>query len=90
MAGFTYTKKEVKNTASDIYYDCYAILYHSHSNKGQEILVSILSQKLAIKTVERIILANPHSNPLNTSGFSTMRFWQDVKKYLTDKILSNG
>lgn len=90
MTGFTYKKEEVESMASDIYRDCYMILYDSDSDKGEEILVSILSQKLAVKTVDRIILANPHSNPLNTGSWSTMRFWQDVKDYLVHKILDNG
>jgi len=80
--GFRYTKKDVEETARDIYHDMYMILYDSDSDKGEEILVSILAQKLSIKTVERIIMANPHSNPLNTQGWSTMRFWHDVKKRL--------
>ena len=86
MTGFTYKKEEVEKIASDIYHDCYMILYDSDSDKCEEILVSMLSKELAIKTVERIILANPHSNPLNTESWSTMRFWMEVKDYLVHKI----
>jgi hypothetical protein len=85
--GFSYSKKDVEETAQEIYTEIYMTLFDSDSDKGEECLVSILSQKLAIKTVDRIILANPHSNPLNTQGWSTMRFWQDVKKRL-EKILN--
>lgn len=39
-----------------------------------------LSKKLALITVNEVILANPHSNPLNTDVYSTMDYWQEVKK----------
>lgn len=80
--GFIYSKKDIEDAAQEIYTDTYMTLYDSDTDKGEELLVSILAQKLSIKTVERIILANPHSNPLNTDSWSTMRFWQDVKKRL--------
>ena len=38
--------------------------------------------KDAIKCVDEIILANPHSNPFNTDVYSTMDYWQDVKEEL--------
>lgn len=87
--GFRYTKQDVKNTAQELFSDAYFILFDSDTDKGDEVLVSMLSQKLAIKTVDRIILANPHSNPLNTESWSTMRFWVDVKEFLTDKIFKD-
>lgn len=31
-------------------------------------------------TVNRIISANPHSNPFNTTVYSTMGYWCEVKK----------
>lgn len=81
--GFTYSKKDVKDTAQDIFTEIYIVLFDSDSDKGEEILVSILAKELAIKNVDRIILANPHSNPINTATpWSTMRFWLDVKKEL--------
>lgn len=30
--------------------------------------------------VNRIVLSNPHSNPLNTDGYSTMEWWLKVKR----------
>ncbi len=80
--GFIYSKNDVEDTAQDIYTDIYMTLYDSDSDKGEEILVSILAQKISIRTVDRIILANPHSSPFSTQSYSTMRFWQDVKKRL--------
>lgn len=88
MIGFSYTKNDVQDSSQEIYTEIYMTLFDSDSDKGEEILVSMLSQQLAIKTVERIILANPHSNPLNTEGWSTMRFWMEVKDYLVHKIHS--
>ena len=86
MEGFRYSKQEVEDTAQNIYGDIYMILYDSDSDKGEEILVSLLAKKIALNNVENIILANPHSNPLNTGSWSTMRFWNDVKKVLVEKF----
>ena len=37
-------------------------------------------KKCAIIAVQEIILSNPHSNPFNTDVYSTMSYWQEVKK----------
>ena len=34
----------------------------------------------ALVAVRYVINANPHSNPLNTEGHSTMEFWHKVKQ----------
>lgn len=34
----------------------------------------------ALICVNNIIAANPHSNPFNTSVYSTMDYWLEVKK----------
>jgi hypothetical protein len=33
----------------------------------------------ALIAVNEIINSNPHSNPMNTYGFSTMAYWLEVK-----------
>ena len=39
------------------------------------------AKQCAIIAVDQIILANPHSNPLNTfDTFSTMHYWVKVRK----------
>ena len=38
----------------------------------------------ALIAVDEIILANPHSNPLNTDVYSTMLFWQQVKNEINN------
>jgi len=40
----------------------------------------LMAKQCAIITVDKIIISNPHSNPLNTQVFSTMGYWQEVKK----------
>ena len=35
--------------------------------------------KSALIAVEEIINSNPHSNPFNTTTYSTMDYWQEVK-----------
>ena len=34
----------------------------------------------ALIAVQYIITSNPHSNPLNTDVYSTMKYWQEVKQ----------
>jgi hypothetical protein len=41
---------------------------------------SKLSKLCALIAVNEIINSNPHSNPLNTEVYSTMDYWQEVKK----------
>jgi hypothetical protein len=38
------------------------------------------AQQCALIAVNEIINSNPHSNPLNTEVYSTMDWWQEVKK----------
>jgi hypothetical protein len=38
------------------------------------------SKECALIAVDQIILANPHSNPLNTDPISTMDYWVEVKQ----------
>jgi hypothetical protein len=40
------------------------------------------ANRCAIIAVNEIINSNPHSNPLNTEVYSTMDWWQEVKKEL--------
>lgn len=40
------------------------------------------AKKCAIKAVDEIINANPHSNPLNTDVYSTINYWCEVKKQI--------
>lgn len=38
------------------------------------------AKECALIAVDQIILANPHSNPLNTDPISTMDYWVEVKQ----------
>jgi hypothetical protein len=38
------------------------------------------TKKCALIAVDEVISANPHSNPFNTDVYSTMDYWQEVKK----------
>ncbi len=38
------------------------------------------AKQSALIAVQEIILSNPHSNPFNTDVYSTMSYWQEVKK----------
>jgi len=37
-----------------------------------------VAKQCALMAVRYIINANPHSNPLNSEGFSTMEYWTKV------------
>ena len=37
------------------------------------------AKQCAMITVNEILNSNPHSNPFNTSVYSTMEFWKEVK-----------
>ena len=43
------------------------------------------AKQCALITVDEIINSNPHSNPMNTNGFSTMAYWMEVKQEI-DKL----
>jgi hypothetical protein len=38
------------------------------------------AKEAALICVQRIILANPHSNPFNTDVYSTMDYWLKVQE----------
>ena len=67
-----------KIKAKDIFNSFYMILFDSESDKGEEIIVSILAKKCAIRDVQNTIAANPHGNPFNSDAGSTIDFWNEV------------
>jgi hypothetical protein len=54
-------------------------IFYNMSNSIDELLPLDI-KKCALIAVDEIILANPHSNPLNTDVYSTMDYWQEVKQ----------
>jgi hypothetical protein len=38
------------------------------------------AKQCALIAVNEIINSNPHSNPMNTYGFSTMQYWYELKQ----------
>jgi hypothetical protein len=59
-------------------------LYHTYRTLegkfGDKVLYNYSAKQCALITVNEVILANPHSNPLNTDVYSTMDYWQEVKQ----------
>ena len=43
-------------------------------------------KECALIAVKEIILANPHSNPLNTNVYSTMEYWNEVKHEIEKQV----
>lgn len=62
-----------KEKASKLYHECYMILFESDSDKGEEILVSILSRKLAHAMAEDWL--EYHKDEPNK-----IAYWHEVKK----------
>ena len=54
--------------------------YRGACEENDELMELYHSKQCALKAVDEIILANPHSNPLNTDVYSTMSYWQEVKQ----------
>jgi HEPN domain-containing protein len=52
------------------YWDC----------RNDEPLEENHAKQCALIAVNEVILANPHSNPLNTDVYSTMDYWQQIKQ----------
>jgi hypothetical protein len=51
-----------------------------HSRAEKDIKPIQSAKKCALIAVDYIITSNPHSNPFNTDVYSTMDYWQEVKK----------
>lgn len=58
-------------------------LYNTYEQLGRDFTRGVSMNEFAIEcaliAVDEIIKSNPHSNPMNTYGFSTMAYWQEVK-----------
>ena len=67
-----------KEKAHELFTSHYMILFDSDSDKGEEILISLLAIKLALVTVAQIIEAGPYS-PMQ-GGMK--EYWQKVKMEL--------
>lgn len=48
-------------------------------NNTKEWFNKYMAKQCALISVQEIINANPHSNPLNTDVYSTMDYWLEVK-----------
>ena len=58
-------------------------LYNTYEQLGRDftrgVSMNEFAKQCALIAVDEIIKSNPHSNPMNTYGFSTMAYWQEVK-----------
>ena len=43
-----------------------------------------MAKQCALIAAQYIITSNPHSNPLNTDVYSTMKYWEEVKKEIDE------
>jgi len=54
-------------------------IFNKMCNEVDELLPLDIKE-CALIAINEVILANPHSNPLNTDVYSTMDYWQEVKR----------
>jgi hypothetical protein len=66
------TPKEKAEELVDKYYNLFSV-------KLENTICVYEAKHCALIAVDEIINANPHSNPLNTESYSTMKYWQEVK-----------
>ena len=64
--------KDAKQTAESLILSHYMILFDSDTDKGEEILISILANKLAVNTCNEIL------KTLGEETFDQICFWNDV------------
>lgn len=74
----------VKEKAVELFNKYYVSILELNNDLSEEIIISILAKKHALIAVTEIINSNPHSNPFNTDIHSTMQYWIEVKKELTN------
>lgn len=53
-----------KEKANDIFNQHYMVLFDSDSDKGEEILISLLAKKCAIVTVNEVLFSTPEMFPI--------------------------
>jgi hypothetical protein len=66
-----------KEKAEELYFKFYSKI-PSIQDEGQ--MQDEASKQCALIAVQYIITSNPHSNPLNTDVYSTMKYWEEVKQ----------
>jgi hypothetical protein len=71
------TPKEKAIELVDKFLRTYKVSLYPPFNKASD-----EAKQCALIAVDEIINANPHSNPLNTNVYSTMKYWQEVKQEL--------
>jgi hypothetical protein len=58
--------------------------WHGNVLAGERKVRKESAKQCALIAVDEIINSNPHSNPLNTEVYSTMKYWEDVKQEIID------
>ena len=65
-----------KEKAQELWLSYYELIDDCYSDKAAK----LIAKQFVLIAVDEVILANPHSNPLNTDVYSTMDYWQEVKQ----------
>jgi hypothetical protein len=72
-----------KEQAEKLVHTYRMMLMDEDTECGNEVIVSLLSKKIAINTVSEIMMSNPHSM-FEKKKKPTMAFWADVMVELED------
>lgn len=70
-------EEQAENIYNSFYIDLFEYL--------EEIQISLVAKRSALTCVTRIIMANPHTNPIHGDVSSTMEYWMQVRDILRDK-----
>lgn len=71
--------------AQSLYNEFYFMLYNSDSDKGQEVLVSILARQCTELAIKHILSeVSPDITRLDRNGLTQVEFFELAHKYITD------
>lgn len=68
--------------ASLIFSEFFTLLQPDLIHLSDDLKIRRCVLKVAIRAVKMTISANPHSNPLNTDVYSTMKWWNEILEEL--------
>lgn len=75
-------KMNHKEKAKDIFNQHYMVLFDSETDASEEILITHLSQKMALISVNLILESSPYSVHHKYYDQDNFDYWQEVKKEL--------
>lgn len=73
-----------KEKAEELIAQFKMILMNEDTERGNEILCTLIAKECAKLSVRQILSSNPHSNPFNTEPQSTFDYWYEIYNLLSE------